>query len=289
MKKSKIVIVVISLIAVAITGIAILWINKNNDYNSEISKVAENKTNEINENTENNHNFWLAEYKFPKETKQLSQLYGDLITMPIKLTDFEGKCDYFEYGYNKEANKISDIDIILTRNYDYTKVKLRNYDKTWFEEISWFEIKNLTKEDKSTQECIENGWWYTDDIDIDEALNIDMSKIDEYNPGKDERTLLEAVIEKMGAPTYVYLQSGYIDTMKEKDGSILYSLVYEFEEYTLELPVSEMILAEYDMYECDTADYETFYYPKQYWENEKSQWDVIDTIEHNNIKLIIIK
>lgn len=296
MKKSKIVILAISLIVVtSITLISVLGINKKNDYNRDISEETENINNETNtnyentENTENTHNFWLAEYKFPKETKQLSQLYGDLISIPIKLTDFEGKCDYFEYGYNREAKKIGDIDIILTRTDDYTTVKLRNYDKTWFEEISWFEIKNLTKEDKSTQECIENGWWYTDQIDIDEALDIDMSKNDEYKPGKDERALMEAVIEKMGAPTYVYLQSSCVDTMKEKDGVILYSLVYEFEEYTLELPVSEIILAEYDVYECNTADYETYYYPKQYWEKEKSEWDVVETIEHNNIKLIIIK
>lgn len=285
MKKSKIVIVVISLIAVAITGIAILWINKTNDYNSEISKVAENKTNEINENTEKNHNFWLAEYEFPKETKQLSQLYGNLITLPIKLTDFEGICDYFGYGYNKEANKISDIDAIIRRE-DSLTVKLLNYDNTWGE-IPWFKIKNLTKEDKSVQECIENGWWYIDEIYVEKAFNIDMSKNDEYVPTKDEGALMEAIIEKIGAPTYVYLQKNSLEAMKEKDGTMSYSLVYEFEEGTIEISFYELILAEYNMYKSENAI--SYYYPKQYWENKKSEWDVVDTVEHNNIKLIIIK
>ena len=50
-------------------------------------------------------------------------------------------------------------------------------------EISSFEIENLTKEDKSTQECIENGWWYTT-LDLKEALNIDMSTNDQYKTFK---------------------------------------------------------------------------------------------------------
>ena len=103
-----------------------------------------------------------------------------------------------------------------------------------------FIIENLSEENKTTQECIENGWWYIhDEYFKPESVGLTYSG-DKYAV-EAEMIILEEIIQKLGRPTKVVPLMGDIEDKEGDFGLANYYIVYEYPDYILGLMINETV------------------------------------------------
>ena len=294
----KKIILIILLSAIIITIPIIVLVNKNsNDEDSlkqDDTKEEQISQNEIEEDevNENKIDYWVKEYEFPKKTKEFSlNLYDGFVQTPIKLLDFEDKCDYFSYHGSTiedmgghEVKKISEINTVLSSG---ETVDVYLHSNEGFAKLANFTIKNFSNQDKTTQECLENGWWNIEDfghynstaakylgIEIPNG-NLELSnKIYDNDEGI---YLLEEVVNKLGRPTKILYSKGMLDR-SDDIGVGMYSIVYEYSDFVFFISVTEAIYFDSNQYgRCLVNG--IWYYTPEYWEEYKDEvWMEVDLL-----------
>lgn len=128
--------------------------------------------------------------------------------------------------------------------------------------IDTINIFNFNDTETLVGDCYRNGWWM---VDTDEdALMLDYEDTED-----DPFAVLDAVVEKFGNPTY--LSSGgnsaeefYSRAATEDDVlSLYYSLIYEYDDYTLIIEIKEFAMREYDTQEAEII--KVYYYNSDCW------------------------
>jgi hypothetical protein len=164
-------------------------------------------------------------------------LFQEKFTLPIDIASFDGIDEKMKSTARVSPGRF------------FTIIELDNTD---------IYIKNYSDETVTIQECLENGWWYmkpaytTRTINIYNALNIDTSGIEEeYRDGTDNSPYYFAMIEQIGAPS-------------EFNDSVL---VYEYDDFTVEIAWTDKHMEEYDINMVEM--YDLTYYNPQCWEAQK--------------------
>lgn len=255
MKKSKIIILICLVVAIVATIIFATNTQKDEnvlvDNNENVVIDSTNSQDEISEEIEKTNSeqikYWIEEYEFPKETNEFNlNLYNLSLETPIKLTDLEEKCDYFEYIgstlQDKGTHKVETISEINTTLEDGEELNVYLFmnDETR-PTLSSFTIKNLSEdEQKTTQECLANGWWYIHDEYFD-AESVGLTYKGDKYAADAEILLLEELIQKLGKPTKIIPIMG---DPAEKDGDfgiINYYIVYEYSDFVFGILVTETL------------------------------------------------
>lgn len=131
-------------------------------------------------------------------------------------------------------------------------------------------ICNLSEEALPIKTCYEKGWWKIEAYD-EGALNMEFEKSDdEY-----QKDMLDAVVRTFGSPTYLRATSPeerFYEKIAKNDAMVLYSLVYEYADYTLVIGVSEFLMYEsggkiYNDQRAEITD--IWYYSAACWERMK--------------------
>lgn len=125
--------------------------------------------------------------------------------------------------------------------------------------IDKVKIHNYGKEALSLKECYENGWWFIESYDPS-FLMLEYEE-DETNYRENQ---LNALFTKFGTPSYIgvyFSKNNFYEALEKNDGSLEYTLIYEYPDYTLEVQMYEYISQEQSAY----IRY-VYYYPTSCWE-----------------------
>lgn len=272
MKKSKIMASIYVVIAVIAIIVTIFFITNTNNGNKSSSKNDENLITNSNHNEKQEHTdeeqikYWIEEYKFADKINDVSlNLFNGLVSTPINLTDLEDKCDYFNYGRNNKAEKISDINTTLEDGAELTVYLYKN-DNTR-PAISTFTIKNCSNETKNAQECIANGWWFifedSDYLNADKILGVELD--DKYASNADQ-LIIEDIVTKLGRPTRIISVTVNPEEKNSGINYIVYDIVYEYSNFVLSLGI-------YEFLDLDSNEYGDFdisyigYFTPESWQN----------------------
>lgn len=275
MKKNKIIVSICTIIAVIAILATIFFVTNNNKEKDSLSKNDENSIADSNNNiSEEQIKYWVEEYEFPKEKNEFTlNLFNLSLDTPIKLTDLEDKCDYFEYTgrtlegrATRKVEKISEIETTLEEGSELS-VYLYMNDGTR-SQLTDFIIKNYSDETKTAQECIENGWWYLfeDYLNGCDATDFGMEFEDRYGV-KAEMLLLEDIVKKLGRPTKIIPYGG--SNPEEKNGtfaSVVYNIIYEYSDFVFIIGVQEMLYLDSNKIAGFHINYFGYFSPVS-WEN----------------------
>jgi len=291
----KIILIILPIVLIATIGVFLFVNNNSNEDNTLAQNVVQNvdSNNEAGEEEVNSNeelvDYWVNTYEFPKETKPFSiSLFNGFITPPIKLNDLENKCDYFVYhgktmqdrGEHK-VKKISDIKTTLEAGATLDVYLHMNDDS--FAGLSKFTIENYSEENKTAQECLENGWWYAwRQYDNNSSAAKDLLGIDFWESGitvDDEGIyILEDIITKLGRPTKINTSKGALD---KKDGfsSSNYHIIYEYSDFVFVIDVQEIVdFDDNDYLHCyvHLIMYNTPESWKYEWRNDSKYVDILN-------------
>lgn len=231
--------------------------------------------NQIDENSKG-ETFWIHSIDWSKQRDSADlTLFNGMVSLPIKLEDLE-TCST-QYSFD-ELQKTLESETKI-----YSETTISNYteyiDGKWIisdevPHIGSITIKNYSDAGSTAAECYSNGWWcICNSYNIDDALGFDATKSDEYNKEMNERPLLDMALEKLGAPTYIRLNKSYSEYLEQNEGGLVYELVFEYNDFTIIIPVLEVIVSEYDAHtiKCSGLEDGMVYYTKECWEKEKNE------------------
>lgn len=207
--------------------------------------------------------FWLHTIDWGEE-KDLTgiTIFNGEFTTPINLEDFNGDERFepfvctqtYESSYNLMELFDSDELIGDTSIKFYTQCSYDEEDGTYF--YYWEEytctareihLGNYTKENMSVREAYENNRFIVETHnDFFKEFNPDNVNVQTSDKAI---SVYDAVIDKYGRPSYIIAINDYYDetqdtflsTYNRNDGDIGYSLVWEKEDFTLMLNMSESI------------------------------------------------
>ncbi|WP_298486949.1 RNA polymerase sigma factor [uncultured Ruminococcus sp.] len=251
---------------------------KNGD--STVSKNDETVSNTANDN-KNSNLYWIDGFNGGTPSDTLPQdIFGSKISVPVDLSAIDGGNANMEM-YGNDIGRSSDImsvDKMIGENSDVeitfvsSDESQTNYDLTG---------ANPFDRDASVADILkENSWSIT--IPLEEAVDTSDWEYESYGSYSNKEDL-DKIIDKMGCPTSIYMNSEY-DGM---DDYKCYTMYWENVDYTISLGVVETY-SNYEEYDV-VLDYfsvsDFTYYSKNYPQEEIHEKDgeAVFTSEYTGI------
>lgn len=245
---------------------------------SESSSAADNKADSAGNNSDK---YWITGFKGSDPSDTLPQdIFGSKISVPVDLSAIDGGNAAMElYGYDiGKSGDIMSVDKMIGENSDVeitfvsSDESHTNYDLTG---------ANPFDRDASVADILkENSWSVT--IPLEEAVDTSDWEYESYGSYSNKEDL-DKIIDKMGCPTSIYMNSEY-DGM---DDYKCYTMYWENVDYTISLTVVETYsnYEEYDVVLDDFSVSDFTYYSKNYPQEEIHEKDgeAVFTSEYTGI------
>lgn len=231
--------------------------------------------------------YWYYQQTWDVDTKSTCglNLYNGQIAIPVDLTSIDDTCSPYYFsrdGFFKGS--VESINEVLSSEESFepnkslsilTKTE-KDEDEPYDTSVGKIYVCNLENSTNTISSCYENGWWYiscaADDMELPATLGLpDMENSSE---------LLDAVVEELGRPTYVYYEGGKaaLEAALTENAATydttFYTLIYEYPEFTLSIQVYEKICNEqmiewYGTPSVSRINY-WHYYPASNWNIDSS-------------------
>lgn len=245
---------------------------------SESSSAADNKADSAGNNSDK---YWITGFKGSDPSDTLPQdIFGSKISVPVDLSAIDGGNAAMEL-YGDDIGKSGDIMSIDKMVGENTNVEITfvssDESQTKYDLISG----NPFDRDASVADILkENSWSVT--IPLEEAVDTSDWEYESYGSYSNKEDL-DKIIDKMGCPTSIYMNSEY-DGM---DDYKCYTMYWENVDYTISLTVVETYsnYEEYDVVLDDFSVSDFTYYSKNYPQEEIHEKDgeAVFTSEYTGI------
>lgn len=245
---------------------------------SESSSAADNKADSAGNNSDK---YWITGFKGSDPSDTLPQdIFGSKISVPVDLSAIDGGNAAMEL-YGDDIGKSGDIMSIDKMVGENTNVEITfvssDESQTKYDLISG----NPFDRDASVADILkENSWSIT--IPLEEAVDTSDWEYESYGSYSNKEDL-DKIIDKMGCPTSIYMNSEY-DGM---DDYKCYTMYWENVDYTISLTVVETYsnYEEYDVVLDDFSVSDFTYYSKNYPQEEIHEKDgeAVFTSEYTGI------
>ena len=245
---------------------------------SESSSAADNKADTAGNNSDK---YWITGFKGSDPSDTLPQdIFGSKISVPVDLSAIDGGNAAMEL-YGDDIGKSGDIMSIDKMVGENTNVEITfvssDESQTKYDLISG----NPFDRDASVADILkENSWSIT--IPLEEAVDTSDWEYESYGNYSNKEDL-DKIIDKMGCPTSIYMNSEY-DGM---DDYKCYTMYWENVDYTISLTVVETYsnYEEYDVVLDDFSVSDFTYYSKNYPQEEIHEKDgeAVFTSEYTGI------
>lgn len=245
---------------------------------SESSSAADNKADTAGDNSDK---YWITGFKGSDPSDTLPQdIFGSKISVPVDLSAIDGGNANMEM-YGDDIGRSSDIMSIDKMVGENTNVEITfvssDESQTKYDLISG----NPFDRDASVADILkENSWSVT--IPLEEAVDTSDWEYESYGSYSNKEDL-DKIIDKMGCPTSIYMNSEY-DGM---DDYKCYTMYWENVDYTISLTVVETYsnYEEYDVVLDDFSVSDFTYYSKNYPQEEIHEKDgeAVFTSEYTGI------
>lgn len=230
---------------------------------------------------DNSDKYWITGFKGSDPSDTLPQdIFGSKISVPVDLSAIDGGNAAMEL-YGDDIGRSSDImsiDKMIGENSD-VEITFVSSDEsqTKYDLISG----NPFDRDASVADILkENSWSVT--IPLEEAVDTSDWEYESYGSYSNKEDL-DKIIDKMGCPTSIYMNSEY-DGM---DDYKCYTMYWENVDYTISLTVVETYsnYEEYDVVLDDFSVSDFTYYSKNYPQEEIHEKDgeAVFTSEYTGI------
>lgn len=229
----------------------------------------------------NSDKFWITGFKGSDPSDTLPQdIFGSKISVPVDLSAIDGGNAAMEL-YGDDIGKSGDIMSIDKMVGENTNVEITfvssDESHTKYDLISG----NPFDRDASVADILkENSWSIT--IPLEEAVDTSDWEYESYGNYSNKEDL-DKIIDKMGCPTSIYMNSEY-DGM---DDYKCYTMYWENVDYTISLTVVETYsnYEEYDVVLDDFSVSDFTYYSKNYPQEEIHEKDgeAVFTSEYTGI------
>lgn len=229
----------------------------------------------------NSDKFWITGFKGSDPSDTLPQdIFGSKISVPVDLSAIDGGNAAMEL-YGDDIGRSSDIMSIDKMVGENTNVEITfvssDESQTKYDLISG----NPFDRDASVADILkENSWSIT--IPLEEAVDTSDWEYESYGSYSNKEDL-DKIIDKMGCPTSIYMNSEY-DGM---DDYKCYTMYWENVDYTISLTVVETYsnYEEYDVVLDDFSVSDFTYYSKNYPQEEIHEKDgeAVFTSEYTGI------
>lgn len=229
----------------------------------------------------NSDKFWITGFKGSDPSDTLPQdIFGSKISVPVDLSAIDGGNAAMEL-YGDDIGKSGDIMSIDKMVGENTNVEITfvssDESQTKYDLISG----NPFDRDASVADILkENSWSVT--IPLEEAVDTSDWEYESYGSYSNKEDL-DKIIDKMGCPTSIYMNSEY-DGM---DDYKCYTMYWENVDYTISLTVVETYsnYEEYDVVLDDFLVSDFTYYSKNYPQEEIHEKDgeAVFTSEYTGI------
>lgn len=229
----------------------------------------------------NSDKFWITGFKGSDPSDTLPQdIFGSKISVPVDLSAIDGGNANMEM-YGDDIGKSGDIMSIDKMVGENTNVEITfvssDESQTKYDLISG----NPFDRDASVADILkENSWSVT--IPLEEAVDTSDWEYESYGSYSNKEDL-DKIIDKMGCPTSIYMNSEY-DGM---DDYKCYTMYWENVDYTISLTVVETYsnYEEYDVVLDDFSVSDFTYYSKNYPQEEIHEKDgeAVFTSEYTGI------
>ena len=280
-----------AVVGVGITAAVVLSSNgsKDNDNDDGVVVVTESqKSSESSSAADkadtagnNSDKYWITGFKGSDPSDTLPQdIFGSKISVPVDLSAIDGGNAAMEL-YGDDIGRSSDImsvDKMIGENSD-VEITFVSSDEsqTKYDLISG----NPFDRDASVADILkENSWSVT--IPLEEAVDTSDWEYESYGSYSNKEDL-DKIIDKMGCPTSIYMNSEY-DGM---DDYKCYTMYWENVDYTISLTVVETYsnYEEYDVVLDDFSVSDFTYYSKNYPQEEIHEKDgeAVFTSEYTGI------
>lgn len=230
---------------------------------------------------DNSDKYWITGFKGSDPSDTLPQdIFGSKISVPVDLSAIDGGNAAMEL-YGDDIGKSSDIMSIDKMVGENTNVEITfvssDESQTKYDLISG----NPFDRDASVADILkENSWSVT--IPLEEAVDTSDWEYESYGSYSNKEDL-DKIIDKMGCPTSIYMNSEY-DGM---DDYKCYTMYWENVDYTISLTVVETYsnYEEYDVVLDDFSVSDFTYYSKNYPQEEIHEKDgeAVFTSEYTGI------
>ena len=230
---------------------------------------------------DNSDKYWITGFKGSDPSDTLPQdIFGSKISVPVDLSAIDGGNAAMElYGDDiGRSGDIMSIDKMIGENSD-VEITFVSSDEsqTKYDLISG----NPFDRDASVADILkENSWSVT--IPLEEAVDTSDWEYESYGSYSNKEDL-DKIIDKMGCPTSIYMNSEY-DGM---DDYKCYTMYWENVDYTISLTVVETYsnYEEYDVVLDDFSVSDFTYYSKNYPQEEIHEKDgeAVFTSEYTGI------
>lgn len=225
--------------------------------------------------------YWITGFKGSDPSDTLPQdIFGSKISVPVDLSAIDGGNAAMEL-YGDDIGKSGDIMSIDKMVGENTDVEITfvssDESQTKYDLISG----NPFDRDASVADILkENSWSVT--IPLEEAVDTSDWEYESYGSYSNKEDL-DKIIDKMGCPTSIYMNSEY-DGM---DNYKCYTMYWENVDYTISLTVVETYsnYEEYDVVLDDFSVSDFTYYSKNYPQEEIHEKDgeAVFTSEYTGI------
>lgn len=229
----------------------------------------------------NSDKFWITGFKGSDPSDTLPQdIFGSKISVPVDLSAIDGGNANMEM-YGDDIGRSSDIMSVDKMVGENTNVEITfvssDESQTKYDLISG----NPFDRDASVADILkENSWSIT--IPLEEAVDTSDWEYESYGSYSNKEDL-DKIIDKMGCPTSIYMNSEY-DGM---DDYKCYTMYWENVDYTISLTVVETYsnYEEYDVVLDDFSVSDFTYYSKNYPQEEIHEKDgeAVFTSEYTGI------
>lgn len=229
----------------------------------------------------NSDKFWITGFKGSDPSDTLPQdIFGSKISVPVDLSAIDGGNAAMEL-YGDDIGKSGDIMSIDKMVGENTNVEITfvssDESQTKYDLISG----NPFDRDASVADILkENSWSVT--IPLEEAVDTSDWEYESYGSYSNKEDI-DKIIDKMGCPTSIYMNSEY-DGM---DDYKCYTMYWENVDYTISLTVVETYsnYEEYDVVLDDFSVSDFTYYSKNYPQEEIHEKDgeAVFTSEYTGI------
>ena len=126
--------------------------------------------------------------------------------------------------------------------------------------VNYNEDERLT-----TQQCYDNGWWYIEAIyNLEDVLGIEITD-ENYSSDRNAISAFDKIAEKYGQPSYI-MGWDTLESINVNDGALYIELVYEYDDYVVDIFLSDHIMVEYDTQLTQLQG--VYYYSKECWNKE---------------------
>ena len=245
---------------------------------SESSSAADNKADTAGDNSDK---YWITGFKGSDPSDTLPQdIFGSKISVPVDLSAIDGGNANMEM-YGDDIGRSSDIMSVDKMVGENTNVEITfvssDESQTKYDLISG----NPFDRDASVADILkENSWSIT--IPLEEAVDTSDWEYESYGNYSNKEDL-DKIIDKMGCPTSIYMNSEY-DGMENYK---CYTMYWENVDYTISLTVVETYsnYEEYDVVLDDFSVSDFTYYSKNYPQEEIHEKDgeAVFTSEYTGI------